>query len=177
MKAKNNIEIERKFIVSKDALKESFLKSYYIKSGYTSETTSSRVNFIIDNGVKEGYVTFKGKGSVSRKEFEYKIPGEDAEYMVNDKSICPYTVEKERYNFDFNGNIWEIDRYITKINCDDRIVEVILAELELDSEDQEFDKPNWVKLEVTNISAFKNHKLAMHKIIPEEYLNYFEIIL
>lgn len=174
MKNSNNLEIERKFIVSKDALKNEFNNTYSIKSGYTSRETSSRVNYLSYSGFEKGFVTFKGKGSLSRKEFEYEIPASEAEFMVKDPSICPFTIDKTRHELLLGGKIWEIDKYTTPIKCWDVFVYPIIAEVELNSENEELILPSWVLLEVTEISAFKNHKMAINKDLPEEYYKYFK---
>lgn len=174
MKNSNNLEIERKFIVSKDALNYEFNNIYNIKSGYTSKETSSRINYLSYSGFEKGFVTFKGKGSLSRKEFEYEVPASDAKYMVNDPSISPYTIEKTRHELLLNGKIWEIDKYTTPIKCWDVFVNPIIAEVELSSENEDLILPSWILLEVTEISAFKNHKMAINKDLPEEYYKYFK---
>jgi len=174
MKLINNLEIERKFIIDQNILKNiSFTNSYKITSGYTSREVESRINLIEGNNYKKGYCTFKGKGDIQRTEFEYEIPFDHAKSMVMDSSICPYVIEKYRYEVFINKKLWEIDQYITPINCNSVLIYPLVAEVELSSIDEDLELPSWIKKEITKINYFKNHKLAIFKDLPEEFLYYF----
>lgn len=164
-----NNEIERKFWVNtslfnKENYKDCF--NYTIHSGYTSKETSSRINLNSSINGKSGCITFKGSGNISRKEYEYEIPADEAEQMINDKSICPYSIKKQRYVIPFGGNEWEVDVYLEPLLMNGIEVYPVVAEIELSSEDQEFEKPDWVGEELTFKKGFSNHKLAVSKTIP-----------
>lgn len=162
-----NLEIERKFWV-KSFPKELATCSYSIISGYTSKETTSRVNycFNLEYNYEEGFVTFKGKGSISRKEYEYKIPASEAKEMVNDKSICPFVINKIRYEILFDNLTWEVDEYTDAVSYDGLLIFPKVAEVELSSEDQQIKLPDWVGEEITQFKGFSNHSMAVTKHLP-----------
>ncbi|MFT5778890.1 MAG: adenylate cyclase [Crocinitomicaceae bacterium] len=99
----------------------------------------------------KAYLTIKGKTvGISRTEFEYEIPVEDAENMISEfisKSIC-----KKRYEIPFEGRTWEVDVF------EGHLSGLILAELEVDSEEERFNLPEWA---TENVSEDKNYYNAI----------------
>ena len=93
------------------------------------------------------------RGAV-RQEFEYDIPVSDAREMIK---LCEQPViEKWRHVVPFAGFEWEVDEFLG-VNEG-----LIVAEIELEHEDQEFDQPNWVGTEVTNDPKYFNSQLSIH---------------
>jgi adenylate cyclase len=148
------IEIERKFLVNASAWSKvekpspNSLKQGYI---YSDANKTIRVR-IADN---KGFLTIKGKSSdsgLSRVEYEYSIPVSQADEML--KTLCGNLIEKKRYVIDFLGSIWEVDVFEGKHDG------LILAEIELDTEEQSFHKPEWIEKEVTGDLRYYNSYLS-----------------
>lgn len=99
-----------------------------------------------------GFLTVKNKKtSISRKEFEYEIPYQEALELLQ---LCDNRpIEKNRYLIDFEGNTWEVDVFLG-VNEG-----LIVAEIELKSEDQVFTKPTWVTEEVSENPRYYNAQL------------------
>ena len=101
------------------------------------------------------FLTIKGnRHGISRDEFEYSIPLNDALELLK---ICEYNpVEKTRYTFDFAGKKWEIDVFHGKNSG------LIVAEVELQSASEEIILPGWIMKEVSDEEKYYNFNLAMH---------------
>jgi CYTH domain-containing protein len=91
-----------------------------------------------------------GKG-VTRNEFEYLIPVSDAEEMIEKAALL--CLEKDRYIIKYKGNDWEIDVFKGKY------LGLVLAEIELENENDEIELPSWIGDEVTNDPAYLNVNL------------------
>ncbi len=147
------VEIERKFIVN-----ERFSKSILSKKGeliwqaylLSNENRSIRIR-------KKGegaFITLKsGKDLLKRKEFEYEIPIKDFEELKIVFNDFPF-IEKTRYLFNYKGIVWEVDIF-SGAN-----IGLIIAEIELESREQKFKKPEWIGEEVTNNPNYLNSNLA-----------------
>jgi adenylate cyclase len=146
-----NIEIERKFLVHGNDWHNQ-AKGVLCRQGYlvALKTHSVRVR-IMGN---EATITIKGATSITtRMEFEYKIPMSDGETML--AQICRRPlIEKYRYTLMFAGDEWVIDQFIGDNQG------LIVAEIELRSEDQHFAAPPWLGREVTGDSRYLNSALA-----------------
>lgn len=144
------LEIERKFLVKSPEYKK-LGRGIYIRQGFLS-TAKDRVVRIRIIG-HQAYLTIKGinKGA-TRSEFEYEIPGEDAEFMMNELCEKPI-IEKYRYRIKAADLIWEVDEF-KGLNEG-----LVVAEIELLSEDQQFDIPDWIGQEVTNDPRYYNSNL------------------
>jgi CYTH domain-containing protein len=146
------IEIERKFLVSNDEWRESSHPDPY-SQGYliSDQTRTVRVRRAGD----KAYLTIKGKSEgMSRVEFEYEIPLEDAFDLFK---LCQNDlVEKKRSKILWAGKEWEVDEFEGKNKG------LILAELELESEDESFDLPPWIGKEVTGDPRYYNSYLSAH---------------
>lgn len=103
----------------------------------------------------KGYLTIKSKKtSISRKEYEYEIPYSEAQELLQ---LCEkQPVEKNRYLIDFEGNTWEVDVFLGANEG------LIVAEIELKSENQRFTKPAWVTEEVSENPRYYNAQLLNH---------------
>jgi len=144
-------EIERKFLVVDDAWKTG-LSGLLCRQGYLAadERVTVRVRLIGD----KGYLTIKGKSKgAARDEFEYSIPAEDARVMLETLVTCGI-VEKIRYSLDVHGMRWEVDEFLGA-NAG-----LVLAEVELEHEEQEVALPDWAGEEVTGDVRYYNSRLA-----------------
>ena len=144
-------EIERKFLVKFDTYKGSSNGILY-KQGYLCSEVERvvRVRLI---GCK-AYITIKGKNvGAARDEYEYEIPYKDAEEIIEKLCEKPI-VEKIRYMDEYEGFTWEIDEFHGENEG------LIVAEIELNSENENFKKPDWVGEEVTDDSRYYNSNLG-----------------
>ncbi|HOP40332.1 MAG TPA: CYTH domain-containing protein [Geobacteraceae bacterium] len=146
-------EIERKFLVKNDSWKMG-CRGLACRQGYLvkDEAITVRVRVLGD----QGYLTVKGKTEgIARDEFEYPVPREDAEAMLG--SMCGgRIVEKIRYYVESGGFRWDVDEFLGEN------IGLVLAEVELESEDQEPALPDWIGREVTGDARYYNAYLAEH---------------
>lgn len=142
------VEIERKFLVNKEKWsKINKPNGLTIKQGYLLNSIEKCVR-VRTKGDK-GFLTIKGKNSgIKRKEFEYEIPFNEAEEMLI--QFCDKFIHKERYEVEFKDKLWEVDVFLSP-NPD-----LILAEIELNSENEEFELPEWVEKEVSDDPKYYN---------------------
>lgn len=146
-------EIERKFLVKGDEWRKLGKGTVY-RQGYLS-TVKERVVRVrtIDD---KGYLTIKGiTTGATRLEFEYEIPVEDANQMLDELCERPL-IEKTRYVVEYGGLTWEIDEFAGENQG------LILAEVELSSEDQQIELPDWIGEEVTGDPRYFNSNLIKH---------------
>lgn len=142
-------EIERKFLVEEGAWRQAPATRY--RQGYLStvKERTVRVRTIGD----QGYLTIKGLSvGASRLEFEYPIPVDDANQLLSELCERPL-IEKDRHKLDHAGLTWEVDEFFGENQG------LILAEVELASEDQPFARPDWVTEEVTEDPRYFNANL------------------
>ena len=142
-------EIERKFLVTGTAWKTAPGKRY--RQGYLNSVKERvvRVRTIDDRG----YLTVKGLTiGASRAEFEYEIPLEDASQMLDQLCERPL-IEKTRYRVEHGGLVWEIDEFFGDNQG------LVVAEVELESESQPFERPAWAGDEVTGDPRYFNSNL------------------
>ncbi|BDC98331.1 CYTH domain-containing protein [Persicobacter psychrovividus] len=146
-------EIERKFLVDTDAYK-SLAEGVYYHQGYLCAEAERTVRVRIAGDT--AFMTVKGPTvGASRPEFEYEIPFEEAEEILNDLCLRP-TIEKHRYKLPWAGFLWEIDEF----HGDNK--GLVVAEIELPAEDTEFEKPNWIGAEVTGDPKYYNASLISY---------------
>lgn len=145
-------EIERKFLVQSDEWR-SLAKATRYRQGYLSSIKERvvRVRTIDDHG----FLTIKGlTEGLTRLEFEYDVPLEDANHLLE---LCEKPIiEKNRSKISLDGLVWEIDEFFGD-NAG-----LIVAEVELESEDQAFDKPSWVGEEVSGDPRYFNSNLIQN---------------
>lgn len=146
------LEIERKFLLKEGPWRNE--KGTMYRQGYlnSAKERTVRVRIMEDHG----YLTVKGisRGAV-RVEYEYAIPGAEAEAMLDDLCEKPL-IEKMRYKIEFKGLVWEADEFFGEN------LGLLVAEVELESEDQSFVKPEWVGEEVTGDPKYFNANLIHH---------------
>ncbi|TLD71833.1 CYTH domain-containing protein [Phragmitibacter flavus] len=147
------VEIERKFLVASDAWREG-ASGTMMKQGYLARDPDRTVRIRIAG--ENAFVTIKGRRSgLARDEFEYAIPLSDAEELLR---LClPPLIEKTRFIVLHAGNRWEVDEFYGD-NAG-----LIVAELELPSEDAAFEKPSWLGAEVSDDPRYFNSRLAQHQ--------------
>jgi CYTH domain-containing protein len=149
-------EIERKFLLNGDAWRALANGTRY-RQGYLSSTKERvvRVRTIDDRG----FLTIKGiTVGTTRVEYEYAIPVNEASAMLDDLCEKPI-IEKNRYKIDVGGIIWEVDEFFGEN------LGLIVAEVELDREDQPFEKPEWIGEEVTGDPKYFNSNLIINPFI------------
>ncbi len=147
------IEIERKFLVTGDAWR-GVGRSTAFRQGYLSTVKERTVRVRVAGD--QGSITIKGITiGATRTEFEYPIPLADANAMLDELCEQPI-IEKTRHVVEFDGTIWEIDEF-AGVNEG-----LIVAEVELDSADQEFTLPRWIGDEVTDDPRYFNANLIAH---------------
>ena len=145
------MEIERKFLVSNDEWRTYGTPVHYAQ-GYLVSDGERTVRVRVAG--EYGYLTIKGKSQgISRTEFEYMIPVNEAVELLK-LSTTP-VVEKYRTKIYFRGNIWEVDEF------EGRNKGLIMAEIELVSENQTFAIPSWIGEEVTGDFRYFNAHLAV----------------
>ncbi len=145
------LEIERKFLVTNNDFKKS-AKGILYRQGFLS-IQKERVVRVRLAGDK-GFLTIKGiTKNMTRTEFEYEIPSEDAKILID--QICQKPViSKYRYKVMESGSLWEVDEFLGENEG------LILAEIELNSESQKFGIPDWLGEEVTHDSRYYNANLV-----------------
>ena len=146
-------EIERKFLVTGDSWRKETGGGISCRQGYMT-TGSSNVTVRVRLMGKWGFLTIKGSSQgISRTEMEYEIPAADAEYML--EHLCSGgLVSKVRYILIHNGSRWEIDEFSGDNTG------LVVAEIELEREDQPFEKPDWLGEEVSLDRRYTNAALA-----------------
>ena len=141
-------EIERKFLVKEGSWRNE--KGTRYRQGYLNSVKERVVRVRTINN--KGYLTIKGLTvGASRLEFEYEIPRQDADLLLE---ICEKPlIEKTRIKVQEAGFVWEIDEFFGENQG------LIVAEVELESENQDFPKPDWVLEEVTGDPRYFNSNL------------------
>lgn len=147
-------EIERKFLVKEGAWRN--VKGTRYRQGYLNSAKERNVR--VRTMEDKAYLTIKGIAiGASRMEFEYEIPLQDADELLE---ICEKPlIEKTRYKVQEGGFVWEVDVFFRENQG------LIVAEVELESEDQEFPKPDWVREEVTGDPRYFNSNLIKNPYI------------
>jgi CYTH domain-containing protein len=146
-------EIERKYVVAGDQWRANATGTDY-RQGYLStvKERTVRIRTIDDRAV----LTVKGiTVGATRAEFEYPIPRPDADAMLAELCEKPL-IEKTRYRIEHSGLTWEVDEF-HGVNAG-----LLIAEVELDDEDQQIDLPPWIGAEVTDDPRYYNANLIAH---------------
>jgi len=146
------MEIERRFLVIGEVWRKLGKANEY-HQGYLSVEPDRVVRVrIVGN---HAWLTLKAKiTDVSRHEFEYEIPKADAQTIL--ATMCPMQVTKMRSRIEYAGHLWEVDEF-SGVNQG-----LVLAEIELPSEQTPFEKPEWIGREVTADGRYSNAYLANH---------------
>lgn len=144
------VEIERKFLLASDAWR-GLGQPVLLRQGYLSSNPDRTVRVRIAGGA--GSITIKGRSlGATRAEWEYPIPLEDAADLL--ERLCEQPlVEKYRHRIGVGSHVWEVDEFLG-VNQG-----LVVAEIELASETEAFDKPDWVGQEVTHDRRYFNSSL------------------
>jgi len=146
-------EIEHKYLVKSVDFLEG-LKGKKIEQGYISNTTERSVR-VRRKGAK-AYLTIKGAAKgISRAEFEYEIPVEDAQALLADHCDGGI-ISKTRYEIEVAGKLWEVDVF------EGDNIGLVVAEIELAREDEAFELPEWAGEQVSHDERYLNAYLSLH---------------
>jgi adenylate cyclase len=145
------LEIERRFLLSSDAWRANVARSSRITQGYLAITEQAVIRVRVRDDM--GYVTIKSRdGAVARDEFEYSIPLDDARSLLD---LCGQRIlEKVRHEVHYAGYCWEVDEYF------EPFADLIIAEVELQSQADDPPRPPWIGEEITHDKSFSNAALA-----------------
>jgi CYTH domain-containing protein len=148
------VEIERKFLVDHEKWDRVYKpEGTHYRQGYLLSNGKETVRVRISD--KEGFLNLKSKVSqMSRKEYEYKIPLQDGIEILD--AFTKHGTEKTRYRIPVSGKTWEVDVFVGDNEG------LIVAEIELESEDEKFEKPDWVTNEVTDDGRYTNSSLSIN---------------
>ncbi|MBR1464672.1 MAG: CYTH domain-containing protein [Prevotella sp.] len=154
----SGIEIERKFLVRGEGYRQQAESSSRIKQGYISSGRGSTVRVRIRGS--RGYITIKGpssNGGLSRYEFEKEITLDEAEHLME---LCePGIIDKTRYLVRVGSHLFEVDEFYGD-NAG-----LVMAEVELKSEDEPFENPDFLGDEVTGDRRYHNSHLRLMPFI------------
>lgn len=148
------IEIERKFLVVNDSWREATSITLPIKQGYLVGGKEASVRVRLQGNTANLNIKSATLG-VRRQEFEYTIPLEDAEIILTTLCRRPI-IEKTRYLVSYANKQWEVDVF------EGDNAGLIVAELELHDEAEQFDRPPWLGEEVSDDPRYYNTCLCQH---------------
>jgi adenylate cyclase len=146
------VETERKFLVTDESWREQAHETRTLRQGYLAIDGSTIVRVRTDG--KAAWVTIKGgQEGLTRPEFEYSVPAEDAEALL---ALCGgRLVEKIRHLVRFGGKLWEVDQFMGANEG------LVVAEVELSGADEAFSRPNWLGAEVSGDPRYLNANLSL----------------
>jgi CYTH domain-containing protein len=146
------VEIERKFLVKSDDWKSGVGQALQCRQGYLALDKKKTVRVRVMG--QQAFLTVKGAtAGISRMEFEYEIDVPDAEYML---MLCEHVVEKTRHFIEYEGMTWELDVF------EGENAGLVMAEIELESEEQPFALPDWAGNEVSDDVRYFNGYLSKY---------------
>ena len=147
-------EIERKFLVVGDGWRESAVSETRYRQGYLSSQANASVRVRV--GAGRAFLNVKSAHlGIRRHEFEYEIPLADAEEMLASLAERP-CIDKVRYRVPQGPHIWEVDVF------EGANAGLVVAEVELQSEEERFEVPNWAGEEVSHDPRYLNVNLVHH---------------
>ncbi|MEE9406902.1 MAG: CYTH domain-containing protein [Polaribacter sp.] len=148
-----SVEIERKFLVKNDTFKEESCQKKYLKQGYLNSDKTRTVRIRIAND--SAFITIKGKSNkagTTRFEWEKEINKTEAEELL---LLCePTIIEKTRFLVKKGNHVFEIDEFYGDNQG------LIVAEVELTTENENFEIPKWLGKEVTGDIKYYNSNLS-----------------
>jgi adenylate cyclase len=154
------IEIERKFLLSDDSWRTQTSHSLrmlqgYLNGAFDASTAIARCSVRVRIAGKQAWLNIKSATlALARDEFEYVIPVEDADRMLD--TLCDGVLEKVRHYVPFAGMQFEVDEFFGE-NAG-----LVVAELELEALDQPFVRPPWLAAEVSVIARYYNVNLVRY---------------
>lgn len=148
------LEVERKFLVKNDRWR-SLATGVLYRQGYIANQSGRTVRIRVAGN--RAFLTIKGSTrGITRAEFEYAIPIEDANEMLNTLCEAPL-IEKYRYKITLGNLVWEVDEFLGENQG------LIVAEVELQNSDVFLDQlPDWVGEEVSHDPRYYNSNLVTH---------------
>ncbi len=148
------LEIERKFLIDPKKWEQlAKPKGTLLKQGYLLSDAGKTIRVRIAG--EKAWLTIKGATTgIVRKEYEYPIPAKDAAELLKD--MAGTVVEKTRYRISFAGKLWEADEF----SSDNK--GLLMAEIELEHEAEEFEVPDWITKEVTGDKRYYNSSLSLY---------------
>ncbi|OGR12413.1 MAG: adenylate cyclase [Desulfobacterales bacterium RIFOXYA12_FULL_46_15] len=147
------VEIERKFLLKGDRWRSLGHPVRYCQ-GYLNRSKERTVRVRMEG--EKGYLAIKGiSRGVKRIEYEYEIPEADCRAMLNGLVEKP-VIEKNRTRIEYKGMVFEIDEFFGENQG------LIIAEVELESEDQTIELPDWIGREVTHDPRYYNSNLVLY---------------
>lgn len=149
-----SVEIERKFLPKNNAWRRDVHESQRLRQGYLNNETRCSVR--VRTSGERAWLNIKSVTiGARRQEFEYEIPLDEADKMLDTLSLRPL-IEKVRHFVKVGRHVWEIDEF------EGDNAGLIVAEIELEHPEEEFIKPDWVGEEVTFDARYYNTSLARH---------------
>lgn len=147
-------EIERKYLVRNDNWRQHAQPGIIMRQGYLNRDGACSIRVRVAGD--EAYFNIKSATlGISRQEYGYTIPVSDAEEILDTLCIHPL-IEKTRYNVEYEGHVWEVDVF----KGDN--AGLVVAEIELQDEDEAFAIPDWVGEEVSHERKYYNVSLIEH---------------
>lgn len=148
------LEIERKYLVVNDKWRNGVVHRSEMKQGYLANAPNASVRVRISGS--EARLTIKGRSKgISRSEYEYAIPLQDADELMSEH-LAGAVVEKVRYKVQCGDHVWDLDVFAGANQG------LIMAEVELSAEDEDFQLPEWAGEEVSGDSRYYNASLSSH---------------
>ncbi len=147
-------EVERKFLVAASGWREGATSTTRYRQGYLARADAVTVRVRVAGA--EAWLTIKGPSEgVSRAEFEYVIPVEEAEQLLSEHCVRPL-IEKTRHLVTFAGHVWEVDEF------DGDNAGLVVAEVELEHADAPVELPPWAGEEVSHLPRYFNAALVSY---------------
>lgn len=148
-------ETEKKFLVKSELWNAVKKEGIIYRQGYILRSKIKTIRIRLVEGDK-GYITIKGESQgATRAEYEYSIPEKDARELLD--GFCDAIITKKRYKlYAEDGKLWETDEFL------DDNEGLVIAEIELDDEGEQFIKPAWTGEEVTGDPRFYNSELSVN---------------
>jgi len=149
------IEIERKFLLNNESWRQG-VEGVLFRQGYLCTDPERTVRVRLEG--EQGKLTVKGRSiGISRTEFEYDLPKDQAQEMLDTLCLRPL-IEKTRYRIEVAGQLWEIDEFLGENSG------LVLAEIELSSVDEAFERPDWLGREVSDDPRYFNSNLVKNPL-------------
>ena len=148
------IEIERKFLLLNDDWRSQVIDSMRISQGYLTQNSGKSSVRVRLSGERANINIKSRELSIRRQEYEYPIPADDARIML--ESLCVGVIDKLRHHVKHEGVLWEVDEF------SGQNAGLIVAEIELESEDDYFQRPSWLGEEVSDDARYYNVNLIQH---------------
>jgi adenylate cyclase len=146
------LEIERKFLICSDEWRIQVTRRELLRQGYLSSGSQCSIRARVAG--EQAWLNLKARRSgMTRLEFEYPIPVADANEILNELAQGPI-LEKYRHLIPAGEYVWEVDEFLGA-NAG-----LIVAEIELPSENAQFERPSWLGKEVTEDERYYNFNLA-----------------